>query len=346
MYYRGVNRGLAFTKPGLYSFGFILAVGMIAVATGINGLYIFLSAGLGGFIVSGMLSERAMKSCSVQRASAGIVDAGSGFELSFNLENKSSWFTVYAVQTFFFIERPPLRLISKKLPALAMHSCGKMEPASTMTCTTRCSELPRGTYARLLAMQQTTFPFGILEKYKFSEVEAGLFVAPAVDAAFLAELRALVRRRLAASDADKEFFSHRRYSHKDSLKYLDWKKSAGRKPEDWVVKVFRTKNLNAPVVIEASWELMLACRTEAEYEALLGRVRTACLAVVETGREVRLELGRGMTALGYESALALLAAAPRFADRRQGPGAQSVDPKASANAMRLIVEAKGARWVA
>jgi uncharacterized protein (DUF58 family) len=319
---------------------------MIAVATGINGLYIFLSAGLGGFIVSGMLSERAMKSSRVQRASAGIVDAGSSFELSFNIENTSSWFTVYAVQTFFFLEKPPLRLISRKLPALGFHTAGKMDPTSTLTCTTRCSELPRGAYARLLAMQQTTFPFGILEKYKFSEVEAGLLVAPAVDSAFLADLRALLRRRLAASDADKEFFSHRRYSHKDSLKHLDWKKSAGRKPEDWVVKVFRTKSLNAPVLIEVAWDLALACRTEAEYEALLGRVRTACLAVAETAREVCLELGRGMTVLGYESALAMLAAAPRFADRHQGPGISGVQPKASAHAMRLIVEAQGARWAA
>src|SRR5688572_22613020 len=102
MYYKSVNRGLAFTKPGLYSFLFVLAVGMIAVATGINGLYIFLSAGLGGFIVSGMLSERAMKSSQVAKASAGIVDAGATFELTFNVENSSPWFTVYAVQTMFF----------------------------------------------------------------------------------------------------------------------------------------------------------------------------------------------------------------------------------------------------
>jgi hypothetical protein len=101
MYYPKVNRGISFTKPGMYSFCLILLIGLIAVSSGINALYVFLSSGLGGFIVSGLLSELAMKSCTIETASAALADAHTAFELTFTIQNHSSWFSVFQMQNFF-----------------------------------------------------------------------------------------------------------------------------------------------------------------------------------------------------------------------------------------------------
>lgn len=346
MYSRGINRGLAFTKPGLYCFGFILTVGMIAVATGINGLYVFLSTGLGGFIISGLLSERAIKSVIVQRTSAAIVDAGTNFEVNFNIENRSDWFTVYAIQTYFFITKPPLRLLSKPLPHLAAHTLGKIDPSTVQTCSVRAKSLARGIYQELLVMQQTTFPFGLLEKYKFEKIDAGLTVTAGVDQKFLDEIRPFIHKHLIKNTENDEFFSHRRYSSQDSPRFLDWKRSAGRMPKDWVVKVFRSTKLNSTVIIEAPWKIALECHEAAKYEDWLRRIRTACLAIAETGRDVGLRFGDHDSIHGYVHALRSLAEAPDFHQRANRVLPSSTQPVfETSSPLRLMIEQESVRWV-
>ena len=347
MYYRRVNRGLSFTKPGLYSFGLVLLIGMIAVTTGINGLYVFLSAGLGGFIISGLLSERAMRSCNVTSVSAAMADADAPFTLTFTVENVSSWFTVFALQTFFMLKAPKFRLISAPPAALAAVKLGRVPPAAQLIFTAPCEGMPRGRHLKILAMQQTSFPFGILEKYKLHEVAASLTVAPRVDPAFLDELRHAVLRRLAAQDAEKEFFSHRAYVARDAIKDVDWKKSAARPTSDWVVKQYRAPAAAAPLCLDAAWDAALGLADERGYEAYLAQVRTALKVFEESQRRYYLDLGQGLCLSGYDVCLAALAGAPAFADRRRGVEAVANTRAAdlAAGGARLTLRPGGYEWV-
>ena len=169
-------------------------------------------------------------------------------------------------------------------------------------------------------------------------------MTPAVDRKFLQEMRALVRKHLSKSDEDKEFYTHRIYTSQDSLRHLDWKRSAGRKASDWVIKVFNSSNITQTIIVESPWAAAIQCKDEAAYEHWLTRIRTACLAIAETGREVTLCLSDYVYARGYQQALVSLAQVPHYANRAR---INELKPETSRGfnvLMRLIVDDKGARW--
>ena len=114
MYYDTFHRGLTFTLSGVYSLCLILFVGLIAITTGINGLFVFLSCGLGGFVVSGVLSERAIHNIRVTSIGAVQCDAGDTFALYFSIENRSSTFTIFGMETLLFTDTPRYRLVVGK----------------------------------------------------------------------------------------------------------------------------------------------------------------------------------------------------------------------------------------
>lgn len=317
MYYSKVNRGIAFTKPGIYSFALVLTIGMIAVATGMNGLYLFLSAGLGGFIVSGLLSEKAMKSCTVKSVAAAMTDAETPFAVSFTVENASSWFTVFALQNFFMLSRPRFRLISRVPESLASSKIARVEPKSQHVYSANCRGMPRGVHLKILALQQTTFPFGILEKFKLIEIPASLIIAPRLDTSLLEQARQLLRQKLSALDVDQEFYNHRAYQARDALKHVDWKKSAARPTAEWVVKQYRSPAAVAPLRIDASWHYALTLEQESTYELWLERLRAVLKVLEENGRYYYLDFDAGRVVLGYAECLAALAALPSYANRRQ-----------------------------
>lgn len=311
MYYKSVNRGLAFTKPGVYAFAFVLVLGLIAVASGINGLFVFLSVGLGGFIISGLLSEKAMKTCTVKSVAAKLTDASTPFDVAFTVTNSSSWFSVYSMRGLFLLEAPPFRLIAKEPPSVASVRLVRVPPASTVTHMAQSRGMPRGEYRQIKAMQLTTFPFGILEKFKLVDVPASLIIAPAVDQQVLEEMRSFVRSRILADDADKEFFGHRQYVARDSLKHVDWKKSAARVQQDWVVKLYRSPRESDPVTVSAPLEYAAALANAEEFESYWVRVRTLLKVLDEAQYPYELDVGVG-SIHGSERALQTLAAIPDF----------------------------------
>lgn len=343
MYYKSVNRGLSFTKPGVYTFCLVLFVGLSAVATGVNGLFVFLSVGLGGFIISGLLSERAMKSCTVTSIAATMVDAETPFEVSFSIENRSTWFTVYSMRAMFMLEPPKFRLISREVPSVASLRMSQVLPYSAQSYVAQARGMPRGEYRELLAMQLTSFPFGILEKFKLSPVPASLIVAPAVDQAFLEEARAELRRRFRADEVDREFFAHRPYMARDSLRHIDWRKSAAKPPRDWVVKLYRAPAGVMPVRVDAPWSLVAARPSEAAYEGYLSRIRTVLKALDEAQRAYVLDLGDRGAFAGHDLALAALAGLPRFKDRH-ATARISASALAVERSVSLRVLASGLAW--
>lgn len=343
MYYKGVNRGLAFTKPGVYAFAFVLTLGLLAVASGINGLFVFLSVGLGGFIISGLLSEKAMKTCTVTSVAAKLTDADAPFEVAFTVTNSSTWFSAYSMRGLFLLKAPPFRLIAREPPFVASVRLVRVPPASTATYMAQSRGMPRGDYKRVLAMQLTTFPFGILEKFKLVDVSASLIVAPAIDHDLLQEVRALIRARIMAENVDKEFFAHRSFAPRDSLKDVDWKKSAARPQKEWVIKQYKAPAAAQPVTVLAPMSYAASLGAEGEFERYWVRVRTILKALEEAQRPYVLSLGSGVIK-GYEAALQSLAALPKFDSQELVSALAAEEAKGGAEGPLLTVRATSIEW--
>src|SRR5690606_32064830 len=112
LYYKSVNRGLSFTKPGLYTIAYVMLIGLLAIITGINGFYIFMSTGLALLIVSGLISERVMRYNKVTHLESIASAANTPFDLSFTVKNSSRSFTTFGIETTFTLEKPKFHFIA------------------------------------------------------------------------------------------------------------------------------------------------------------------------------------------------------------------------------------------
>ena len=319
MYYPKVNRGISFTKPGMYSFCLILLIGLIAVSSGINALYVFLSSGLGGFIVSGLLSELAIKSCTIETASAALADADTAFELAFTIKNHSSWFSVFQMQNFFMHDTPRFSLIARPPESLGQARVISIAPKAVQQRKVSIQGLLRGEYQSLRTVQITTFPFGILQKFKVGMVSTSILIAPKVDETLLTKLQGVLGRRLLQSADNLDFHSHRPYAGGDGRRYIDWKKSANKPTSQWVIRQFRSPNASTAVRIEVPWSYLRELETEQRYEDFLVRIRTTIQLLDNHQKTYILDFGSNIEVTGSDSCRATLALVPTFAERDRGP---------------------------
>ncbi|MBM4252118.1 MAG: hypothetical protein FJ146_09120 [Deltaproteobacteria bacterium] len=318
MYYPKVNRGISFTKPGIYAFCLILLVGLIAISTGINALYVFLSAGLGGFIVSGLLSELAMKHYRIETIGGVLTDANTPFQISFRIKNSSTWFSIFQMRSYFFLQEPRFQLIAKPFRAAGISNLSSLSPRHAHTNTVAVQGFPRGSYDLLKTVQVTTFPFGILEKFKLDRLETGILVAPAVDQALGIAMQKQLNSSFLKPADERDFCGHRPYVPSDGLRPLDLKRSAGKAQGQWVSKQYRSHGADDTVTIMVSPDLLKGASTEASYEMMLVRLRTLMKVLDDAGKDYYLDLGRGPVARGLNPCRVLTARLPPFDRRHAG----------------------------
>lgn len=292
-----------------------MAIGLLAIITGINGFYIFMSTGLALLIVSGMISERVMRYNKVTHLESISADADTPFNLNFSVQNSSETFTTYGIETSFNLDKPNPKIIARTVAAPISGRALKIDPGRTSTFNARCEKLPRGHHQKIFVTQRTRYPFGFLEKFKIIELPCLLLVTPAIDHSLFAELNQEVSRRRSLADADREFFSHNAYTHKEPLKYIDWKRSAGKPPRDWVVKQYRSEAQSFHYRILGLWQYADSALNEENYEKFLSRLATAVKALSSDQSAVGLDVGSGSIEWGTEPMKLALAAAPKFAER-------------------------------
>jgi hypothetical protein len=344
LYYQSVNRGLSFTKPGLYAVGYVMAIGLLAIVTGINGFYLFMSTGLALLIVSGLISERVMRYNKVTHLEAVDADADAAFNLNFSVHNSSTSFTTYGIQTSFTLKKPQTNFITRPVTAPIQGSALKISPGHTAMFHARCEGLPRGRHSHIFVSQRTNYPFGFLEKYKIIELPCSITIVPATDPKLLAELVSMLNRRRSQADADREFFSHIAYTHKEPIKYIDWKRSAGKPPKDWVIKQYRSEVQNFWFRIAGLWEHALRCPDAAAYERYLSRLRTAVRALSTEHTLIGLDTGTGPVIWHADNILLALAGAPRFDSRKEGLNARPEPAPATGRCVTLTMTPDSHTW--
>src|SRR6476659_4590958 len=109
MYFRGVNRGVTFTRPGFYLTGFVCLLGLFATSSGYNGFFLSLGFGLSILIISGLLSEKVMRSYECLGFSGATVEPGVPFSVTFRMRNRSADWVVLGADALVTLELPSFR---------------------------------------------------------------------------------------------------------------------------------------------------------------------------------------------------------------------------------------------
>jgi len=344
MYYKSVNRGLSFTKAGVYSVSFVVAIGLLAIVSGVNGLYLYLSLGLSILIVSGILSEQVMKYSKVRKLDEIIVDANTEFDLKFSIENTSTSHTLFGIDVYFLGEKPKIGLVGGLQEAAISGTVKRIPPNCVVESVAKSNGLVRGAYQKFFVYQNTKYPFGLLEKFKFSSRKSSVVVVPKVDSNLFSELSVEAKSWLDDRSVDKQFFSHKPYEHQDSRKAVDWKRSANLPVKQWVTKEYRADTDHEKIVVEFGWSELFLMNSEQEYELLLERVRTPFAVFEKIDVEMGLQMDGGVVIWGRNNIYRALADMPRFEEKPKVYHLKEFASDQSGEISKIMINANQWTW--
>lgn len=318
MYYSSVNRGVFLTSPGRYTIMLVMALGFIAIASGYNGIYLAVSLGMAVVIVSGLLSEKVMKHYELEEIMPVTAEPRTPFSVRFRATNKSDFLHIYGIENLVLPSTKTIPRIQENIKPIMRSIVVSLGPLGTAEVSGGCTGLRRGLHKEFLVIQRTLFPFGLLAKFKVSRLPTRVSVLPAFDETLANRLRQEIRRVLSGNGIDQQFHSHRPFTSRDSMRNVDWKKSAGRATEQWVLKQYECFIEDFGVFLHLDWTAAAKAENEAVFEAHLSYLRTACEVVRETGRKLILTGEDGKFWFGYDACVNALVEAPRFRERRKG----------------------------
>lgn len=165
-------RKLKFTREGKYFLGITLGVGLAAINTGNNLLYLLLGMMLALIIVSGVMSELSLRTLRVKRRLPARAQVGRSHLVEIEVYNNKRSVPSYA------IEVEDLRVDQ---PADKRCFFLKISPRSTQIAAYRRTPQRRGLERHTGFRIATRFPFGLFEKSREVESADELIIYPAVD---------------------------------------------------------------------------------------------------------------------------------------------------------------------
>ena len=309
MYYKSVNRGLNFTRLGRYLIGLTLLIGVLAVVTGINGMFLFLGISLGLLAVSGLISEKNLKICDLQGAQAELLlQADRPISIPIILNNLSQHDDLFGIELLLCSDRPSVAWWRAKFQAVSdkklLHLGRNQQQRQTLTC----PGLNRGHYKMLHLIVQTRFPFGIFLKYKFVTIATNLYIYPAPKDALLSIWQPILTQLRVASAGLEDFVGHEPYQVGTPLKNLDWRKNAGRERFQWVAKSFNQSHPGRDI------DLILERRhintlSPIEWERLLDMLSTGIDLLCRARLSLNLRVDNQLISKGPEACYRWLASA-------------------------------------
>ncbi len=344
MYYRSVNRGIHTTVPGRYTIALVLALGLIAIASGYNGIYLSLSLGIAILIISGLLSERVMKHFEVTGAARVSGEANRPFTLDLKIHNQDESQILYGVECLIYDKPPRFPMLGKEPVPRMRGQCLILEAQENATLSGTCTGMPRGYYEKLYAVQRTLYPFGLLSKFKVEELPTDISVLPELDETLLKRLTRELRHQLARADAEKEFYCHRHRNPLDPARLIDWRRSAGHAPADWVVKVFESRSREQRIRVVTLSGFLSAAPDAVTYERRLTDLRTAIEVAYQSERPFELEADGVCVASDLPAVHRYLASAPPFEKRASLSRAGHPAAPPREGELRLLVGADGVQW--
>lgn len=328
------RRRYHFHPPGALYIGVTLLMGLGAVNSQNNLLFLAFGLALGAILVSGLVSGMTLMNLRVRRAPVGVGRVGEPLLIVYRVENRSRWLPAFGlvVEEGDGRRRAPWRRVLPLTQAALVHAPARQARHATAVVT----PIARGEAALTHVRLWTTFPFGILKKSMTFEQAGSVLIRPrqAPTARQLLD-QALsgvgsterVSRRIGR---DAEFYGLREYAPGDPLRHIAWRATA--RTGDLVVREAYA-SVSADVVIALSFadgespEAPPDERDEHAISVAAGMADAACrrgarvvmLAPIENlSVESRLGAGEASAADAIEDALARLdlSAAPSLRERR------------------------------
>jgi uncharacterized protein (DUF58 family) len=213
------NRRLKFTREGRAFIFITLAIGMAAINTGNNLLYLLLGWLLSVIVASGVLSELSLRSLGVARRPPPHVYASRPFLMEIAVGNLKRRLSSFSIEIEDLIDGRPL---DKKCYFL------KIPPSRTQKTSYRHTFSRRGVYRFGGFRIGSKFPFTLFRKSRDFAAAGEVLVYPAVYPVALPRPRALSLgdAPVARKGRHGEFFGLREYRDGDGRHDIHWRSSA------------------------------------------------------------------------------------------------------------------------
>jgi len=212
------------TRDGWWCLLVSVALGVAAINTGNNLLYLLVSALLALIVVSGILSEQSMRGLDLTGVAPDEIYAGQPALLGATIANRKGWFTSYSLTVEL------LAAEARALESTSRFIYVRRVEAGRERLVTWEETLPRRGRHRLTGVRITTrFPFGLFVKAARPALADEVVVFPAVRPVSAESLRRLgesgeasARRRGRGND----LYNLRGYRAGDDPRFIHWRSSA------------------------------------------------------------------------------------------------------------------------
>ncbi|MEZ4298375.1 MAG: DUF58 domain-containing protein [Polyangiaceae bacterium] len=165
-------RKLKFTREGKYYLGITLGVGLAAINTGNNLLYLLLGMLLSLIVVSGVMSDLSLRALTVTRRLPARAQVGRAHLVEIEVFNHKKRIPSYAIE---------VEDLRAGQPADKRCFFLKISPSSAQVAAYRRTPARRGRDRHVGFRIATRFPFGLFEKSREVTAEGDLIIYPAVD---------------------------------------------------------------------------------------------------------------------------------------------------------------------
>jgi len=275
------------TRDGWWCLLVVIGLGVAAINTGNNLLYLLVSLLLSLIVVSGVLSEQSMRGLRLEAETAEEIYAGTPALFGAVLANRKRWLTSYSITLELLMRGGPTRFIY--LPRLE---------AGRDRLLTWEETLPARGRQRLAGVRLTTrFPFGLFLKASRVMLEREVLVFPAVwplPPETLTHLvgggTSAVRRRGRGHD----LYNLRMYRAGDDPRHIHWRSSA--KAQSLLVREMEAETTEDTRIVLTGH----GARDGARLEAALSEAASIAVHLARSGAGVELTgpglfvgLGRG-----------------------------------------------------
>lgn len=237
---RGRQKRLKFSPEGKYAVGIAIGVGIAAINTGNNLLYLFLGMILSLIVISGVLSEMTLRGLRVQRELPPRIFAGQAFLTTVRIRNTKRWLPSFSVQ---------IEDLSDGLNRTKKCFFLKVRAGRSQHTSYRAEFARRGEYRFREIHLVTRFPFSFFVKRRIVSSKAIAMVYPRL---FPLEHPPAPRAALGDEQAHLkkggglEFFGLRDYQAGDDARNIHWIRSAARDHE--VVKEYASDSAPSTTV--------------------------------------------------------------------------------------------------
>lgn len=340
----GPSRRLRPTVEGWWFILLTIAVGGVAINTGINLLYVILATMLSFIIASGLLCELSVWGVEVSLGVPRFVFCGEAFAVRVTVRNKKRWFASHSLRLMDALPRWGKRTEHSSY-VIYVPTRGQVD----FTYLARLER--RGIHTVHEVEIKSAYPFALFEKSYFVAAGSCVVVYPA-----LGEIRRLPpvlaacqrlegKREVGAQNADEELLGLRRYRPGDDRKLIHWRTSArtgalmvrefARDEDEGVNLVLETSNTSeAGPIPRDGFELAVSYAATLVHH-LAGQGVRVCLAAWPASGEVLTTDGNGSAG----ALLELLALVEPSGRPESGDGWRAIEERLIPGAPLLVV-----RW--